>query len=189
MASKPEVIEWRKANDPEFVARLRKYSKDYVARNVEKERERQRKSKEDFRNSNRDAYNAYMREWRNKNKDEINAKKRLRLATDKEYAERIRLQDRERHRNNPEAHRRQNLKSNYGITLEEYAQLYENQEGKCLICKGSFPNSGSGGLVVDHCHNEGHIRGLLCAKCNKGLGQFDDDIQRLREAIKYLERK
>lgn len=173
----------------EKTLKQREISKRYRERHADKERERQRKSKENKREADRDSYNAYAREWRNKNKDRINAERRERLKNDPEYAERMRLKGRERHKRNPDKSRRGNLKANYGITLEEYENLYNKQDGKCLICEQSFPNRGKNGLVVDHCHNEGHIRGLLCAKCNKGIGQFDDDIQKLHNAIKYLTRR
>lgn len=186
MSQTADEVRERRASDPEFAERTRVATRKYRAANLEKERERDRESKAKKRIADREAHNAYMREWNLKNRDRINAKNRERLATDVEYAEKIRLQDRERHKLNPDRARKQNLKSMYGITLEQYEALYKSQDGKCLICNGSFPNRGKDGLVVDHCHNEGHIRGLLCAKCNTGLGQFGDDIQRLQNAIEYL---
>lgn len=172
--------------ESEKTLRQREASKRYRERNKEKERERTRKAAEVKRNSNREAYNAYMREWTAANKDRVNAARRGKRANDVEYAEKQRIRDRLRHKENPDRSRKQNLKHSYGITLEQYEALYKSQDGKCLICNGSFPNRGKDGLVVDHCHNEGHIRGLLCAKCNTGLGQFGDDIQRLQNAIEYL---
>jgi len=72
-------------------------------------------------------------------------------------------------------------KSRYGITLEDYNIMYLSQEGKCDICKESFNK-----LVVDHCHINGNVRGLLCNSCNSGLGFFKDNISSLLEASKYL---
>ena len=82
------------------------------------------------------------------------------------------------------------LKKNFGMTLEEYNQILESQNGKCLICE----SSGRGGrskrfqLFVDHCHKTGKVRGLLCMKCNSAIGYFDEDIARMKSAIIYLER-
>jgi predicted nucleic acid-binding Zn ribbon protein len=75
----------------------------------------------------------------------------------------------------------------YGITAEEYDALLAAQEGRCAIC-GSPDWPGKGNRPhIDHDHETGRIRGLLCNNCNTGLGQFKDDPQRLRAAIRYLE--
>jgi hypothetical protein len=72
-------------------------------------------------------------------------------------------------------------KYRYGITLEDYKNMYILQEGRCDICKESSEK-----LVVDHCHTNGNVRGLLCTSCNSGLGFFKDNIANLLEASKYL---
>ena len=80
-----------------------------------------------------------------------------------------------------------NLRARYGINIEEYEQMLEDQDGVCLICNGS-PNRGARetALCVDHCHSTGSIRCLLCWRCNGALGLFEDDIERLNNAILYL---
>lgn len=91
-----------------------------------------------------------------------------------------------------EAHRRRaykyTLKNRYGLTQEDYATLYNNQEGKCLVCFKVFPSllEQRKGLVVDHCHSSNRVRGLLCTRCNVGMGQLGDNIEFLSNAIKYL---
>jgi hypothetical protein len=80
--------------------------------------------------------------------------------------------------------RRSYLKQVYGISVEEYEALLARQNGVCAICKKKDRVR----LCVDHCHDARTVRGLLCNKCNIGLGHFDDDIERLRAAIAYLER-
>ena len=91
---------------------------------------------------------------------------------------------------NPEKHkatmRRANLKKAYGITVEQYDAMLASQNGECAICYGG-PNGKGNRLHVDHCHESGQIRGLLCGECNFGLGKFGDDIARLRSAADYLE--
>jgi len=84
------------------------------------------------------------------------------------------------------------LRKNYGITQEEYAALLIEQAGRCAICKQ--PEQKDIFLAVDHDHrlkkgDVGFIRGLLCDRHNKGLGYFNDDIELLKEAIRYLEEK
>ena len=70
----------------------------------------------------------------------------------------------------------------YGLTLEDYESLVLGQQGFCACC-GEMPDKM---LVVDHCHETGEIRGLLCHKCNTGIGQLGDNIEGLRKALKYL---
>lgn len=74
------------------------------------------------------------------------------------------------------------LMRTYGLTAEELAGLRERQNGKCAICNRARA------LVVDHCHASGKARELLCSACNNALGMADDDTERLRTMIAYLER-
>lgn len=87
-----------------------------------------------------------------------------------------------RNKGNKDYNRRHLLKK-YNLTHEEYEQLYQLQEGKCLICRKEFPV-----LDIDHDHKTNIIRGLLCRKCNGGLGLFNDTIEFLENAIAYLKR-
>lgn len=104
--------------------------------------------------------------------------------------------DKERSRlykiNNPEKYRESirnsTLKKKYGITSEDYDALLSRQDGKCAIC-GSTESGGYGpNLHVDHNHDTGEIRGILCKSCNTGLGFFQDDAEMLKAAIQYLEK-
>ena len=85
------------------------------------------------------------------------------------------------------------FKLKYGITLKEYNSLSEAQNHVCAICgkpaqeKTGYSEEGSRRLVVDHDHEFGYTRGLLCGKCNRGIGMFEDNIEFLKAAIKYLE--
>lgn len=70
----------------------------------------------------------------------------------------------------------------YGITKKLFDELLLKQNNTCAICKKSFNND----IHIDHDHSSNKVRGILCAKCNKGLGQFNDNIQCLTNAIIYL---
>lgn len=94
-----------------------------------------------------------------------------------------------------EAGRRQsraaNLKRNFGITIEEYETQFAKQKGLCGCCGEAetyihHATNRTANLAVDHCHRTGRIRKLLCSNCNKGLGCFKDDPDRLQKAINYL---
>ena len=61
--------------------------------------------------------------------------------------------------------------------------MVEEQKGLCKICQNP---PGQKGLVVDHCHVQGHVRGLLCGLCNASLGGFKDSVGLLSRAAKYL---
>ena len=74
----------------------------------------------------------------------------------------------------------------YGITLADYDEMLEEQGGGCAIC-GKTPEDNGKRLGVDHDHNTGRVRGLLCDKCNSGLGMLRDDSTLLLRAVEYLE--
>lgn len=87
--------------------------------------------------------------------------------------------------NTPERQRAYRLKSMYGITPEEYDAILESQGGGCAICEVKASVSGRA-LHVDHDHESGKVRGILCTHCNPGIGYFKDNLQLLEKAMIYL---
>ena len=73
----------------------------------------------------------------------------------------------------------------YGITLKEYDIMYEEQEGCCAIC-GIHQLEESRRFCVDHDHDTGQVRGLLCNNCNTGIGKLKDNYDLLYRAADYL---
>ena len=132
------------------------------------------------RKMNRDSYSRCDKE-----KHRSRGKKR-RLANIEAHRKYHRDYMKRYRKNNPRSAKRAQLKHHYGITLEQYEELLEEQDGKCKIC-GHEPQEGERALDVDHCHDEGHIRGILCSSCNAGLGHFQDRPDLLLKAIEYLE--
>jgi hypothetical protein len=114
-------------------------------------------------------------------KDEINARARHRYDTDAAYRARkiaaaVNIpadKQRERH-----------LKKRYGMSLQDYHAMLARQGGACAICERPFRRTPH----VDHCHVTHLPRGLLCPKCNVGLGYFEDNPIFLRRAAAYVER-
>jgi Recombination endonuclease VII len=104
-------------------------------------------------------------------RDEINERRRTRWATDPEYREK------------QLASRRKDQPKIYGISPEEFDAMLATQNGVCAICKRKSEKK----LCVDHCHVTGVVRGLLCNKCNTGLGFYGDNPALLRTAAAYLE--
>ena len=98
-----------------------------------------------------------------------------------------------KHRNMPKNKAKQKayirnwtLENTYGITTEDYNDMFIEQAGQCAIC-GMHQQELKKRLNVDHCHNTDRVRGLLCEGCNIALGRFKDNPDILRNAIKYLE--
>lgn len=73
------------------------------------------------------------------------------------------------------------LRRTYGISEKIYKEMYDFQQGKCLICENYYDQ-----LVIDHSHTSGNNRGLLCKTCNIGLGMFKDNPYLLEMAKNYL---
>ena len=76
-----------------------------------------------------------------------------------------------------------NLEKLYGITESEYLEIAKSQNFKCAICKTETIHR----LCIDHDHETGKVRGLLCHNCNLGLGHFQDSILYLESAVNYLQ--
>lgn len=98
---------------------------------------------------------------------------------------------RKQYAQNPIKEKSAHLKYQYGITIEQYNKMFIAQNGICAICE--MPersiSSKSGNvkkLSVDHNHDTGEIRGLLCEKCNRGIGYLDESILIIKRAIDYL---
>jgi len=127
--------------------------------------------------------NCYVKKAYAKNREKIKAQKKIRYK--EKYGKTV------RDNYNPLDRRAKALWSKYGLTLEDYKKMENSQNGCCKICEKEpeFVRRKNGLvklLVVDHNHETGNIRGLLCASCNVALGNFKDDIRRLEKAIIYL---
>ena len=163
--------------------------KAWHKRNAERVKE---KNKEWLEKNGGKSYAAkIMREWRERNKDHAKAKqaeydkKRWQNKRDEMVAK---MKDWKA--KNPERwielNRRSDLKKKYGLTTDEYQSLCSSQGNVCAIC-GMPQNSKRGpNLSVDHCHETGKIRALLCVKCNTGLGMFKDDPRLMERAAEYI---
>lgn len=117
--------------------------------------------------NNKDAKNIKIKEWCKRNPDKVKAKR-----------------DRWKN-NNPDKVKSSALKSNYGIDLQTYNIMFISQGGCCAICK-THQDKLKVPLCVDHCHTTGKVRGLLCKRCNSGIGFLNDDKQLVANALKYL---
>jgi hypothetical protein len=89
-----------------------------------------------------------------------------------------------RHKANPEYNQNASLKKLYGITLDERNAMIEAQENCCALCNTTL--KGGRDIHVDHDHETGEVRSILCHLCNVGLGAFRDDPNILIRALSYL---
>lgn len=106
----------------------------------------------------------YARSYRENNRAEISERKR---ASWHRFAE---------------AGREYNLKKKYGLTTSDYERMVDAQGGACALCE-VVPEDR---LVVDHCHQTGRVRALLCGRCNSGIGFLRDDPVLIELAVGYL---
>lgn len=83
--------------------------------------------------------------------------------------------------------RKYKLASRYGISVEQYEDMLKEQDNSCKIC-GKHEDEELHSLAVDHCHDTGKVRSLLCMSCNTGLGLFKDNKELLIKAQDYLEK-
>lgn len=86
---------------------------------------------------------------------------------------------------NPRLSKDFGLRHRYGIPLGTYDRMFAEQNGKCAICETTDPG-GRGDFHIDHCHDTGVIRGLLCHNCNVGIGHFQHDEVLIQQAINYV---
>ena len=97
----------------------------------------------------------------------------------------------------PKKDRNKNLKRSYGLTLFDFSNLYEKQQGCCAICNKKLCFTGVNARetkalslnepCVDHCHETGSVRGVLCWSCNIALGHVKDNVEILSKMIEYVQ--
>lgn len=122
------------------------------------------------------------------------AKQKLRYDTDPEFRAKISAQATAYAAANRDRIRAKNL-ARYDITPATYDLMFDDQNGNCAICFKAGYRLGSGGeanrynvLCVDHDHETGVVRGLLCMRCNRAIGMLGDSHEVLVSAISYLKR-
>lgn len=99
----------------------------------------------------------------------------------------IKKKARKKYKSNKNLIRSNKYKERYGITLDQYNKILEDQNYKCKICKTEDTGSKlTSNLCVDHCHKTGKVRGILCNKCNSALGFFKDNKNIIKQALLYL---
>lgn len=155
------------------------YRRAYYLANKEKALAAAKKWREENAEKNKAHHQIYHKQWYAKNRDRIIEQSKQWHAINRERSRGTIAAWRKR---NPERLKGFRLKNLYGITWEQYHEMFESQEGRCAICGTAEKKLG-----VDHCHVSGTVRGLLCQPCNIGIGVLNDSLANLRAAIAYLE--
>lgn len=135
---------------------------------------------------NKERQKVYQARWRAKNPEKVREYKRNHAR--RYYARNKEAKQeywRSYRRKNPDVSLRSGLKYRYGLSLDQFREMESRQAGLCLAC-GRRPKSP---LVIDHCHDTGEVRGLLCRGCNTALGLTAEDPKILRGLATYLEEK
>jgi len=129
----------------------------------------------------------YYKKYQQKNKSKRRNARRKKYATDPNYRAKMIKAAKTYRDENPDQMKKYELKKSYNLTWNEFKELQVNQNYKCAIC--GFEDNGDKAFFpfIDHCHKTNKVRGLLCSKCNFGIGQFNDDTNLLKKAIRYLE--
>lgn len=171
--NRERAARWRASRPGRDAIAAAKYRAKYPDRVRESRRRRYQKELE------------YTRQWRAANPDKVREGRARRYAADPEKGRAATARWRAA---NPEKKRevdaRQSLRRRYGITLEDKGVMYTAQRGLCAICRAHVETLSE--AHVDHCHTSGHIRGLLCSRCNLGIGHLYDDSERCLRAAAYL---
>jgi hypothetical protein len=173
MTASERTKKWREENRERYNA--------YARANNHKRRDYKKQWARKHRAENRAETYARQRAWRKANPEKI------RMYYDRVNAKRH--QNIEKHRENERAKARLRFFRSLGITSLDYDRMFFQQEGRCWICSAesaTHKTSPEKRLVVDHDHVDGTVRGLLCQKCNKALGLFNDDLSLVVNAVHYL---
>lgn len=79
-----------------------------------------------------------------------------------------------------------NVKNKYGLSKDGYIEFFDKQNGGCALCEKPFIGLRDTNLHVDHSHETGKVRGLLCLPCNVALGMLGDNEAGLQRALEYV---
>ena len=183
----------KKAYNPSMPHKDPKAAKEYQAAYRAANREKARLRTAQWRKDNPEKAAKLSGKWEKENPEKAAEKRRAwreknrekNQQTQREWRERVGYNQRRKERGD---HVRQQLKT-YGLTEQSFAELLNAQGGCCAICGQSEPGmKNSSRLYVDHCHETGLVRGLLCRACNTMLGNAKDMASVLRAGAEYLER-
>jgi len=172
-------IKDKEANPEKYKEQSRRACKKYREKHPSQLRARCKEWREKHPEENK----ILLKEWKSKHRVEQSNYERERRRANKD---KINKRTKELRKMHPEKFRNLFLKSEYGITLDDYNIMYNMQHERCAIC-GIHQSNAPKRFIVDHDHGTGKVRGLLCYRCNTALGCVHDRVDILRKAIIFLE--
>lgn len=173
---------WRKAYTQKNREKLNAKKREYVRKYPEKKKQ----SDARYHSKHKLERNLINKTYKQENKERFNAWDRSYYQENK--AQRVQY-SRDFRKAFPNDVRKTYLKHKYKLTLEQFNKMLDEQNGKCALCqKEHSGRKDRKSLFVDHCHKTNKVRGLLCNKCNCGLGNFQDNTDYLQSAIDYLKK-
>lgn len=128
-----------------------------------------------------EAQRSYFRKYYQQHKNEISVSRKQYYLDNKSKYEKY---------NESDYVRTRTLHNRYKLSIDDYEKMVVEQGSRCAICGTDNPGrkSKNNHWFIDHCHETNKIRGLLCHKCNLGLGHFNDNIDLMEKAIEYIRR-
>ena len=151
--------------------------KQYRLENKEKIKEK----KKQYRLENGQKINEKNKKYRLENEEEISEKNKKYRLENNEKIKQYRLENKDRKKENT-------LKRKYGLTLEDYIKMLQEQNGSCAICFVKAEEQKNKVLVVDHNHLTGEVRSLLCSQCNVAIGLLKENQEVILRAAEYLKK-
>lgn len=154
-----------------------------------KARERLLNQKKKYAQDHKEERSKYQKEYRQKNKEKLDKNHKEYYRNNREI---LLKNSRDRNLNSEVIKRNRELKliKSFGISNYQYEELLLKQKGLCGMCSKPESSKHQSGtlrkLAVDHDHETGRIRGLLCSRCNNGIGLLGDKVEMLKKAINYL---
>ena len=135
------------------------------------------------------SYEEYQKAWKLANREEQNAKAKERMKRDRPVIRKKRAAKAKKENNavyarNKAKYQDRRLRLKYGITLDQYEDMFEGQGGACFICE-ALPTERRK-LAVDHCHTTGRVRALLCHTCNNHLGIYEKYRDRFEDYLRRV---
>ena len=145
----------------------------------------------DWRQKNPERSREATRRWRKNNPEKVKAGDTAWYAANKEKKQAYGRKQRASYRTRfPEKVVDSKLRSMYGVTLEQYNRMLKKQKNRCAICHCKETALRRGGKVrrlsIDHCHDTGIVRGLLCSRCNTAIGLFRHKDAIIKAAAEYV---
>jgi hypothetical protein len=140
--------------------------------------------------ANKDKVAKHNKAYREANKEHLKEYMKQRYASNPEYKQYMKQYYKIKTTNDPKYNRAKHLKYSYGITIEQWNQMFINQVGCCAIC-GVHASETGRGIMTDHSHSTGKVRGLLCHSCNTTLkeaniGGFKATSELYTQALNYI---